>query len=135
MPHFSEISARRLETCCTPLQNLFNEVVKTSDCIIICGNRGSTAQNLAYNSGHSKVRYPNSKHNPYPSNAVDVAPYFKHKPHIRWDNSDAFYFFAGYVFRVAETMSIPIRWGGNWNGGEIERQNFNDLCHYELLDI
>ena len=133
MTYFSDASARKLETCVTPLQNLFNEVIKSNDCIIICGYRGPIAQNKAYNSGHSKVKYPNSCHNSYPSSAIDVAPYFRDAPHIRWANANAFYYFAGYVFRVAKEMDISLRWGGNWDGEEIERQNFFDGVHFELV--
>jgi peptidoglycan L-alanyl-D-glutamate endopeptidase CwlK len=77
MPKFSRISKKRLETCDIRLQNIFNEVVKTYDCSILCGYRTKQEQNNAFNKGRSKLKYPHSKHNKYPSKAVDVAPYYK----------------------------------------------------------
>ena len=29
-------------------------------------------------------------------------------------------------------MDIKIRWGGNWDGGDLEQQSFDDLVHFEL---
>jgi len=61
--------------------------------------------------------------------AVDVAPY-----PIDWDDLGGFYMFAGYVLRVAETMGIKIRYGGDWDGDrKTTDQRFKDLPHFELL--
>lgn len=129
MPKFSEISKCRLESCDHKLQDLFNEVVKTWDCTIVCGHRGKSKQDRAYNLRKSKKKYPNSEHNSSPSRAADVAPY-----PIDWDDLGGFYMFAGYVLRVASEMGIKIRYGGDWDGDKkTADQTFNDLAHFELL--
>lgn len=131
---FGKTSKRRLVTCHSELQRLFNEVIKHCDCSILCGYRSREKQDEVYHGGRSRVQWPNSKHNNRPSIAVDVVPYFKDKPHIRWDDLHAFYFFAGQVFGIAAILGINIRWGGNWDSDdELDDQSFFDLPHYELI--
>lgn len=130
MPKFSERSLRLLSTADERLQRLFQEVVKTYDCTILCGHRGKEDQEEAYRAGKSKVLWPHSKHNRMPSLAVDVAPF-----PVDWQDLRRFYMFAGYVKRTAEQMGIPIRMGADWDGDfEIKDQSFHDLPHFELLD-
>src|ERR1700692_337198 len=71
MPMFSQGSFSKLCTCHIDLQTLFYEVIKHFDCIVIEGNRGQSEQDAAFESGYTKLRYPNGKHNAIPSNAVD----------------------------------------------------------------
>jgi len=136
MGHFGRASTMRLETCTTNLQRLFREVVKTFDCSVIEGHRGENDQNKAFAEGYSKTQWPNSKHNSYPSSAVDASPYPIYWPErseptfakdlARW------YYFAGYVKGMALAMGIKIRWGGDWDDDkEIKDQNFDDLPHFE----
>lgn len=135
MPAFGKISKERLSTCHPDLQRLFEEVVKNYDCTILQGHRTKEEQDEYFRTGRSKVQYPNSKHNKMPSMAVDVAPYFKEQPHVRWENKEKFYHFAGYVQGVADQLGIKIRWGGNWDmDDELLDQTFFDLPHFELVD-
>lgn len=135
MPSFGNRSKNNLATCDQRLQDLFNEVIKEYDCSVICGHRSEVEQTDAYNSGRSKVQYPNSKHNSYPSMAADVVPWFADKPHIRWNDMNAFYHFVGYVRGVASQMGIKIRCGADWDGDfNLKDQNFNDLPHFEIRD-
>jgi peptidoglycan L-alanyl-D-glutamate endopeptidase CwlK len=107
------------------------------DFTILQGHRGEVEQTAAVKSGASKVPWPNSKHNAYPSLAVDIAPY-----PIRWGNLGdpdrikaigAFYKLAGIVLATARERKIEVRWGGDWNmNGDIFDQNFDDLPHFEL---
>lgn len=134
MPKFSLRSQLKLQTCHVKLQAVFEKVVKKYDCIIICGHRGKFEQDEAYEGGKSKLKFPRSKHNSFPSMAVDVAPYHADKPHIRWDDLGGFYMFAGYVLRVADEMGIKLRYGGDWDGDKkTTDQKFNDLPHFELI--
>ena len=65
--------------------------------------------------------------------AVDVVPYFKSKPNIRWNDKNKFYEFAGFVQGIASQLDIDIRWGGNWDSDdELNDQTFFDLPHFEL---
>lgn len=120
---FSDKSQQRLSTCAQPLQDLFNEVIKYVDCTVLDGHRNEEAQNKAFNEGKSKARFPQSKHNFYPSRAVDVAPY-----PIDWGDKDRFTEFAGIVQGIAFTMNIKIKWGGHFTG------NFFDGPHFQLED-
>ena len=128
MPKFSNASLAKLATIHPDLQKLFLEVVKVVDCIIVCGYRDKEEQDKAYAMGRSLVRFPNSKHNINPSNAVDVVPY-----PIDWLDIRRFYYFGGFVVATALKLNISIRWGGDWNGDfQVKDQNFNDLPHFEL---
>jgi len=131
---FGTRSKKELKTCNLKLQQLFNVVVEGFDCSIIQGRRSKALQNKYFAEGKSKVQWPNSKHNVLNptdlSRAVDVAPYINGK--ISWDAKQC-YFFAGYVLRVAEQLSINIRWGGSWDmDRDVNDENFRDLVHYEL---
>ncbi len=131
---FGKRSTQNLVSCHEDLQRLFNEVIKYYDCSIICGIRGKLEQDDAYYSGRSQLKFPESSHNNTPSVAVDVVPYFKGRPHIRWEDKEKFYEFAGFVQGVASILEINIRWGGNWDrDDELQDQTFFDLPHFELI--
>lgn len=133
MPKFSKTSKERLYTCEVELVKLFEEVVKGWDCTIVCGHRTEEEQNKAYYNKKSKLMFPRSKHNTYPSKAIDVAPYYPNQG-IAWNDLGGFYMFAGYVFRVAEELDIKIRYGGDWDSDRrTADQTFNDLPHFELI--
>ena len=135
MPKFSQTSLERLETCDERLIKLFNEVVKYYDCTIICGHRNKQDQNKAFNEGKSRVNFPNSKHNTFPSKAVDVAPWFFESPHIRWNDVKSFVHFAGFVKGIAASMGIKIRWGGDWDSDwDMTDENFLDYPHFEIKE-
>ena len=128
MPKFGRKSREKLATCEKELQNLFNEVVRHFDCSVLVGYRGRNEQDIAFESGHSKVKWPNGKHNKKPSFAVDVAPY-----PIDWDDRERFIYFGGFVKGCAFRMDIPLRWGGDWDSdNQLSDNNFDDLVHFEL---
>jgi peptidoglycan L-alanyl-D-glutamate endopeptidase CwlK len=134
MPHFGLTSRKRLDTCHKDLQAIFVEVVKGFDCAILCGHRDEVAQMLAYESGKSQLTWPDSKHNTFPSMAVDVAPW-----PLDWNDRGAFYMLAGYVLCTADRLRAEgrithrLRYGGDWNGNHNTRdQKLHDLPHYEL---
>lgn len=129
MAKFSQKSKSRLAECHPDLQRVLNEVVKGFDCTILTGRRGQADQNEMFATGRSKVRYPNSKHNANPSNAVDVAPY-----PIDWTDRERFHYFAGYVMGVASNMGVRLRWGGDWDSDrEVRDNSFDDLVHFERV--
>lgn len=137
MPQFGEKSKEKLEKCHPKLQKLFNEVIKYVDCTIIWGYKDETEQNNEYEKGLSLDKYPNSPHNKIPSKAIDVAMWFNVKPHVRWDDFNSWYFFAGFVLGIASQLKIRIRWGGDPEQNFIfddTRENL-DLMHFELDDI
>jgi peptidoglycan L-alanyl-D-glutamate endopeptidase CwlK len=132
MPAFSARSTARLLTCDERLVELFRRVVVRHDCTILCGARSEADQNAAFESGRSTKRWPESRHNcpeeGVRSLAVDVAPY-----PIDWNNLERFNRFAFYVFGVADSLQLPLRWGGNWDGdADLDDQTFYDLVHFEV---
>jgi len=132
MPSYGNSSKERLATCIPELQEVFNEVIKTTDCSILCGRRSEAEQTKAFTEGRSKVQWPNSKHNavaPSLSKAVDAAPY-----PIDWNDTARFYLFAGKVLGIAQAMGYKLRFGGDWDGDmNLKDQNFNDLPHFEYV--
>ena len=143
MPTFGSKSRHHLETCHPDLQTLFNAVIEVVDCSVTCGYRNERDQEKAFDSGNSKVHYPDGKHNSNPSTAVDVYPW-----PIDFDDLPRFYWFAGWVLAKAEILrnvgeiTHKIKWGGNWRGlnnGKIDfsynKRNdvLDDLPHYELI--
>jgi len=120
MYFFSVKSQDRLETCNPELIRLFNEIIKHRDCTILCGRRGKEEQDRLFKEGKSKVQYPSSYHNRYPSRAIDAIPY-----PIDWNDIPRFREFGGFVLGMAAAMKIPIEWGGHW-------KSFKDYPHYQL---
>jgi len=149
MPSFGRSSTAQLSTCHVLLQRLFQRVVIDYDCTVLEGHRGQQAQDRAFAEGKSKLKYPNGKHNQYPSIAVDVAPYDVNLKGVNWKTSVLdhgkldkeglanlcrFYHFAGLVKGISLLMGIKIRWGGDWDGDNyFNDQTFNDLVHFEIV--
>lgn len=130
MPAFGDKSKGNLRQAHPDLQLLFEKVVEKYDCSVICGHRDEMTQNDLFEQGMSKLQWPDSKHNKMPSLAVDVVPY-----PVDWKDKARFYHFAGYVFGVARSMGIKLRWGGDWDGDlSFSDQNFHDLPHFELVN-
>lgn len=127
---FSNTSIERLSTVDIRLQQVFVEVIKIIDITIVCGHRNAKNQNMAFASGNSKKKWPDSKHNEYPSNAIDVVPY----PSM-WDSHRRFYYLAGIVEATASSLGIKLRWGGNWDmDQDLDDNKFMDLGHWELVE-
>lgn len=140
MPSFNKTSKDRLNTCHPDLQLIFSEVIKTVDCSIFCGFRNETSQNAAFDKNLSQVKWPDSKHNTFPSMATDGGPYFVELRNTDWNDLLAFAVFAGYVMRVADELlekkltTHRIRWGGDWDmDGRTSDETFLDLPHFELV--
>ena len=139
MPRFSQRSLNNLATCHIDLQVLFNEVIKTFDCIVTDGHRNKIDQDKAYYSGHSKVKWPNGKHNKFPSYAADVYPW-EPKVIVDWNDNQRFHYFGGYVMGIANMLKNEgrithlVRWGGDWNmNTQIKDERFRDTGHFELI--
>lgn len=129
MYKFSTRSKQNLLTADPKLIKLFFEVIKYHDCTVIYGHRTKEEQEEMVRKGYSKLHFPHSKHNLYPSQAVDVVPY-----PIDWEDKERFYYFAGLVKGVANMMGIPIRWGNDWDSdNDFKDTKFVDMPHYELI--
>ncbi|MCC2615948.1 M15 family peptidase [Aestuariibacter halophilus] len=140
MPSYSRTSRDRLATCHEDLQLIFNELIGMVDHSILCGHRGKEEQNQAYAENKSRVKWPDGKHNEYPSLAVDAAPYFIELGNVDWNDLIALACFAGQVIMMARRLydegeiSHLVRWGGDWDrDGRNADQEFNDFVHFELI--
>jgi len=127
MPNFSKKSLEILSTCELPLQVLMRLAIQSGqDFSIICGHRGEEEQNEAFAQGHSKLRYPKSKHNTSPSQAVDIAPY-----PIDFSDIQRFKKLSVIIKDTWSKMSEiekagwELQWGGDW-------KTFRDYPHWEL---
>lgn len=98
--------------------------------IVLYGHRNEREQNEQFVKGHTKLKFPMSKHNRYPSHAIDAAPL-----PLDWNDRAAFHRFAAIVLEEAEKLGIRIRWGGDWDrDGQKEEPGEWDLPHFELVE-
>jgi len=103
------------------------------DIRLLVGHRTKEEQELAFVTGRSKVRWPNSKHNSSPSLAVDLTPTpvnFKSKS-LR----EELCYIAGALTIIGIQEGVTIRWGGDWDmDGDLEDNSFDDLFHFEIKE-
>ena len=117
----SQMSKERLETCDERLITIVSDVLKVMDITILCGHRGKEEQEKAFSEGKSRAHFGQSKHNSYPSLAVDIAPY-----PINWDVKDPRWnIMCDLVLYVAERYGIKMRLGRDFT-------NLKDYPHVEL---
>lgn len=135
---FSKRSKDNLVTADEKLQLLFNEVIKEIDCTVIYGHRNPEEQFELFKKGREKVdgwwtvidkskvvtnldgTTKKSRHNYYPSKAVDVVPY-----PLDWNDIDSFKLLASVVKRKALELGIDVEWGGDW-------KSFKDYPHWQI---
>lgn len=128
MPSFGPTSAARLRLAHPLLQQVMNEAIKSFDFTILDSQRDRADQEAAFRKGNTHAHFGQSAHNWSPSVAVDVAP----NP-IDWDNRTAFIALSKIILPIAKHLSVPVRWGGDWNmNGILTDEHLSDLPHYEL---
>ncbi|MHA2163593.1 MAG: M15 family peptidase [Candidatus Thorarchaeota archaeon] len=130
MAEFGQKSLKRLETLDRKLVDVLTLAIRIMDFSVLSTHRTMHEQEELYENGFSRKKFPNSKHNTYPSKAVDIAPY-----PIDWSEDDRFYVLAGVIRACAHKYGVKLRWGGDWDGDDdLHDQTFMDLGHYELID-
>lgn len=135
---FGRASRAQLATMDARLQRVLRRALSYGvlDFSVLEGHRGKSRQEHYFRTGRSKVRWPDGKHNPYPSKAVDLAPWVGGG--IPWAEDDErelryWQLLAGLVLAAAAEEGVELRWGGDWDGdGDLLDQDFNDLGHFEL---
>ena len=126
---FSKLSQERLDSCAPQLRLVMRAVLEQQDCTILCGHRNQEDQEKAFAEGKSKLHWPHGRHNSFPSYALDAAPY-----PIDWTDRERLILFAGRVLGTAAMMGVNLRWGGDWDGdGLTKDETFQDLVHFELI--
>lgn len=127
----SQRSRAQLATAHPDLIRLFNEVSKRTGTTVIKGHRPHDEQDDCFARGVSKLRWPDSKHNSWPSEAVDAGP--SPLPPAPWAR-EPFIAFAKIVFEVAAELAIPLRWGADWDrDGKMGEPGEWDYPHFELV--
>jgi len=143
MPGFSKVSESNLSTCHPDLQRIARKAIKLFDFSVLEGHRDKEKQNGFFEAGLSKLKWPDSKHNKYPSEAMDLQPYPKNLPDNRGkkiscysrEGEVRFYFLAGIILAIAYNEGIKIRWGGDWNRDtNPHNETWDDLPHFELIN-
>lgn len=136
MPKFSKRSKDNLATADIKLQQLFNAVIEEFDCTVIYGHRTPEEQFELFKKGREKKdgwwvktgktvtnldgNIKKSKHNYYPSKAVDVVPF-----PLDWNDIKAFELLAKVVKAKALELNIEVTWGGDW-------VSLKDYPHWEI---
>lgn len=127
MPKFSSKSLDRLAECAVPIQHLMVRAITKKDFSVLCAYRGKIEQDAAYKKGTSKLKYPNSKHNKTPSEAIDIAPY-----PLNWKDINSFIELSNIIKETwnempdAEKEGWRLEWGGDW-------VSFRDYPHYQIV--
>lgn len=123
MPQYSKESLNKLSECDYRLRDLFNEIIEYIDLTIITGYRSNEEQTIKYEQGLSKAKAGESKHNKFPSLAIDIAPY-----PIDWNDIKRWQYVCGFIMGYAQAKNIPLIWGGDF-------KNLKDLGHFELKEV
>jgi peptidoglycan L-alanyl-D-glutamate endopeptidase CwlK len=119
------------------LELIADRVVRWWDCHVAFGFRPQHEQNDAYMRGASTKRWPDSLHNRWPSEALDLAPWYSEEApnEIPWEDVERFRAFGGFVMGVAAQLGIGLSWGGDWDGDWIfTDQRLHDLVHFQLVN-
>jgi len=124
-------SLKRLTQADNRLQDVARAVAKIGFPFrVLAVYRDERLQNELFHQGLSKLKWPDSKHNCFPSRAIDITP----EP-VDWNNLPPFYILAGLFLATASSLGVKVRWGGDWNGNwNMKDQSFHDLGHFELLE-
>ena len=123
MYKWSKKSSDLLATCDKRLQDLANMMLARSefDLTITCGYRTKEEQDEAYKNGKSNAKFGQSKHNYFPSHAIDIIPC-----PVNWDKKDKrWQKTALNAMWCAGKLGIEITWGGDF-------KTLEDYPHYEL---
>lgn len=83
--------------------------------------RDEEDQNAAFESGASKLKWPNSKHNMIPAEAIDI---------FQIDSRGKAVFDPGFcneAYRLSKRLGFDFRWGGQF-------KSLGDYGHFEILD-
>jgi hypothetical protein len=148
--YYGKQSQKSVDSCEPRLQKVcyyIKDVLKI-DHSVLEGHRGEVKQNEYFYSvpQRSQTKWPNGKHNRFPSSAVDVVPYVRIpgvRGGIHWHNPDKkiqeLYIkemvrFAAIFQMVAWLkFGVKTRWGGDWDRDwSLMDNKFNDYPHHEL---
>lgn len=133
---FSKLSESRLQGVKPKLASVVRRAleISTVDFMVVEGLRTIERQRELYAQGRtkpgSKVTWTlHSKH--LEGNAVDLAPFVNGK--VDWNNLKNFDAIAKAMLQASRELSVPIRWGADWDMDGIPREKGEtDSPHFEL---
>jgi peptidoglycan L-alanyl-D-glutamate endopeptidase CwlK len=121
----NKTSLKKLSTCHPDIIKLAKAVNEVYPIQCICGERNENEQTKAFNSGASRKKYPNSKHNKKPSLAGDFVPDPDKNPAtLDWGDIKSFELMCLTFEQKADELGIKIRLGRDFS--------FKDFPHVEL---
>ena len=129
---FSNRSINKINTCHESLRELVYKAMdyQRFDIVVIEWHRSNERQDELKRQKLSEKSAGESKHNHFPSLAIDLMP----SPTTKWDDIETFKRFGEFMIGVAAGLDILIRWGGDWDmDGKTNDQKFNDYVHFELI--
>lgn len=132
---WSKNSLDQLATIDARLARWLNHLLMVSpvDFTVMEGHRSPERQAQLFEEGKTELKPGHSKHNAYPSRAVDIAPLIDGK--IPWKDKHTWLVFCGFALGVAAEMGLKLRWGGDWDGDfDTAEHGFWDGPHFELVD-
>lgn len=155
MPSFSRQSRDRLAECHPDLQAVANDAIQHVDFTVLKGYRGEQEQNKLFPQ-YTSVRWPLSKHNRWPSDAFDFAPYVEgigaitgsdkqvSDLMVRFNTSEArvrsfvhgsYGVVIGGIHCSARRLRVSLRFGADWDGDGILvlDHSLADWGHVELV--
>lgn len=143
---FSKASRDKLDTCHKDIQLILEELIKYYDFSVVEGHRTKETQMKYFAEGKSKLDgvHKLSKHQSYPSMAVDIMPWKKGTNAFSGRELDTrrFYMMMGMVKAITAKLleegkiTHTVRFGLDWDGDDtFTDQTFHDMPHFELKDI
>lgn len=109
---------KKLETCDPRIIKLVKQLATQMDILVVCGHRTKEEQNDAFKRGNSKLKWPKSGHNNWPSKAVDLAPYPDGK--LDWNNTAGFESMQEKAREIAAILKIELKPVISWDKPHLE---------------
>lgn len=136
-------SKQKRDTLHPFLQSALDRLLYSIDYSILEGFRAEERQNFLLVHEKTNLPWPKSKHNKFPSQGVDIVPWYSGQP--QFENYYQYCYMAGRLIDIGETIAaqVPeyknfrIRWGGNWKRDHVVtlKQKLNDLGHFEMVEV
>lgn len=158
---FGRKSLEVRETLCDELKLVVDFAIRVYNISLIEGHRDQETQDRYFSNGVSKLRWPNSKHNSYPSDAVDIWPYVTNLAGVRvstafsghpdqikslakatgqtekriWELTlQEYATMKGVLMAAGKVHGVELRFGDDWDGDHDRLdQSFVDLPHVEVV--
>lgn len=108
---------KKLETCHADIIKLVHLLAKEMDILVACGHRTKEEQNDAYKRGNSKLKFPKSGHNSWPSRAVDITPW-----PLDWQDHKSFKAMQARIREIAQEHGIMLEPLIDWDLPHVEKK-------------